>query len=89
MSFQQAATLPIGLQTMHNAIVTAGRLKAGETILIQGASSGVGLIGLQIAKAMKAALVIGSSTNPARRERLSEFGADLVVDSRYEGWVSE
>lgn len=89
MSFQQAATLPIGLQTMHNAIVTAGRLKAGETILVQGASSGVGLIGLQIAKAMEAALVIGSSTNPARRERLSEFGADLVVDSRDEGWVGE
>ncbi len=89
MSFQQAATLPIGLQTMHNAIVTAGRLKAGETILVQGASSGVGLIGLQIAKAMEAALVIGSSTNPARRERLSEFGADLVVDSRNEGWVGE
>ena len=50
MSYEQAATLPVALQTMHDALVTAGRLKAGETVLIQGASSGVGLMGLQIAK---------------------------------------
>ncbi|MBN9263160.1 MAG: alcohol dehydrogenase catalytic domain-containing protein, partial [Hyphomicrobium sp.] len=45
MTFTQAATLPVALQTMHNAVVTAGRLKKGESILIQGASSGVGLMG--------------------------------------------
>src|SRR4249920_832426 len=50
MSYEQAATLPVAMQTMHNALITAGRLKAGETVLIQGASSGVGLMGLQIAK---------------------------------------
>ena len=48
MGYEQAATLPVALQTMHNAVVTAGRLKGGETVLIQGASSGVGLMGLQI-----------------------------------------
>ena len=63
MSFAQAATLPVALQTMHNAVVTAGRLKAGETVLIQGASSGVGLLAMQIAKHKGARLVIGSSTN--------------------------
>ena len=46
MGFEQAATLPIGLNTLHNALVTAGRLKAGETVMVQGASSGVGIIGL-------------------------------------------
>ena len=50
MSFEQAATLPVALQTMHDAVVTNGRLKAGEAVMIQGASSGVGLMGLQIAK---------------------------------------
>ena len=40
MSWEQAATLPVALQTMHNAIVTAGRLQAGEAVMIQGASSG-------------------------------------------------
>ena len=44
---------------MHNALITAGRLKAGESVLIQGASSGVGLMGLQIAKLKGAQPVIG------------------------------
>jgi NADPH2:quinone reductase len=86
MSYEQAATLPIALQTMHNALVTAGRLKIGETVLIQGASSGVGLMGLQVAKVKGAGLVIGTSTNAARRERLKEFGADLAVDTTEPDW---
>ena len=87
MTFTQAATLPVALQTMHNAVVTAGRLKKGESILIQGASSGVGLMGMQIAKFMGAALVIGSSTNEKRRARLKEFGADLAIDTKDPGWA--
>ncbi len=86
MSWEQAATLPIALQTMHDAVVTNGRLKAGETVMIQGASSGVGLMGLQIAKLKGARLVIGTSTNAARRERLNEFGADLAVDPTEPNW---
>jgi NADPH2:quinone reductase len=72
---------------MHDALVTNGGLAAGQAVLIQGASSGVGLMALQIAKAKGAALVIGSSTNAERRARLAEFGADLAIDSRSEGWV--
>ena len=87
MTFTQAATLPIALQTMHNAVVTAGRLKKGESVLIQGASSGVGLMGMQIAKFMGASLVIGSSTNAGRRARLKEFGADLAIDTKDPGWA--
>jgi NADPH:quinone reductase len=86
MSFEQAATLPVALITLHNALVTAGRLRRGESAMIQGASSGVGLMGLQIAKHMGAKLVIGSSTNDARRARLKEFGADLIVDTRDPAW---
>jgi NADPH2:quinone reductase len=74
---------------MHDAVVTNGRLKAGEAVLIQGASSGVGLMGLQIANLMGARLVIGSSTNPGRRARLKEFGADLAIDTKTTGWVDE
>lgn len=86
MSWEQAATLPIALQTMHNAIVTAGRFKPGEAVMIQGASSGVGLMGLQIAKRKGARLVVGTSTNATRRERLKEFGADLAVDTKEPNW---
>ena len=87
MGWEQAATLPVALQTMHNAVVTAGRLKAGETVMIQGASSGVGLMGLQIAKLKGARLVIGTSTNAGRRERLKDFGADLAVDTTQNDWA--
>ena len=87
MTFAQAATLPIALQTMHDALITNGRLRAGESVLIQGASSGVGLMGLQIAKHLGARLVIGTSTNAARRAQLKDFGADLALDSRDPGWA--
>jgi len=86
MSYEQAATLPVALQTMHDAIVTNGRLEAGEAVMIQGASSGVGLMGLQIAKLKGARFVIGTSTNAARRERLKEFGADLAIDTTEPNW---
>lgn len=89
MTFPQAATLPVALQTMHDAVVTNGRLKEGEAILIQGASSGVGLMAMQIAGFKGARLVIGSSTNAERRARLTEFGADLAIDSSDPGWADQ
>jgi NADPH:quinone reductase-like Zn-dependent oxidoreductase len=86
MTYEQAACLPVALQTMHNATVTAGRLKRGETLLIQGASSGVGLMGLQIGKLMGASIVMGTSTNPERRAKLKDFGCDLALDSSDPKW---
>src|SRR5437762_3111963 len=88
-SFEQAAVLPVALHTLHNALVTQGRLKAGESVLIQGASSGVGLMGLQIARMKGAKPVMGSATNDARRARLGEFGADLAIDTRDEKWPDQ
>jgi NADPH2:quinone reductase len=74
---------------MHNALVTVGGLKKGETVLIQGASSGVGLMALQIAKFLGASMVIGSSTNAARRAKLKDWGADLAIDTSNPGWAEE
>lgn len=89
MSFEQTATLPVGLNTLHNALVTAGRLKAGDNVLVQGASSGVGIIGLQMAKLLGAKFVIGTSTNDARRARLTEFGADLALNTADPDWPDQ
>lgn len=86
MGWEQAATLPVALQTMHDAVVTNGRLQPGETVMIQGASSGVGLMAMQIAKFKGASLVIGTSTNALRRERLKAFGADLAIDTLDPAW---
>lgn len=89
LSLEQAAALPLALLTMHDAIVGNGRLKAGETVLIQGASSGVGLMGLQIAKHLGASLVIGSSRNAAHRDKLKAFGADLAIDTSDARWPDQ
>ena len=89
MSFEQAATLPIALQTMHDALITHGQLAPGGTVMIQGASSGVGLMAMQIAKWRGASLIVGSSTDAGRRSRLAEFGAHLAVDSRKPEWVDQ
>jgi NADPH:quinone reductase-like Zn-dependent oxidoreductase len=86
LGFEQAAVLPLALLTMHDAIATNGRLKQGEAVLVHGASSGVGLLGLQIARHLGAALVIGTSTDAGRRSKLQAFGADLAVDPTQPGW---
>ena len=89
INFEDAATLPVALTTMHNAVVTNGTLQAGQSVLIQGASSGVGLMAMQIARLKGASILIGSSTDAMRRGRLKEFGADLAVDSSDPGWVDQ
>jgi NADPH:quinone reductase len=89
MTYAQAACLPVALQTMHNAIVTAGRLERGEALLISGASTGVGLMGLQIGKLMGASPVMGTSTHAGRRARLKEFGCDLALDSSDPDWPAQ
>lgn len=86
MSYEQAVTLPISIQTMHNAVVTVGELRKGETVLVQGASSGVGLMAMQIAKLMGAKTVIGTSTTPERRAQLTTFGADFAIDNSDPQW---
>src|SRR5579859_2154942 len=89
MNFDEACTLPIAITTMHNAVVTVGGLQPGQSVMIQGASSGVGLMAMQIAKLKGARLVIGTSTDASRRARLKEFGADLAVDPNGTDWVDQ
>ncbi|MDC1194765.1 zinc-binding dehydrogenase [Pseudomonadota bacterium] len=89
MDFITASSLPIALGTMHNAIVTTGEFLKGQSILIQGASSGVGLMGLQIAKNLEAKMIIGTSTKPEKFDRLKQLGADIVVNSKDPKWSEE
>ena len=89
MSWEQAATLPVALATMHDALVVNGRLAKGESAMILGASSGVGIMGMQIAKFRGASLVVGTSTDADRRARLKEFGADVAVNTRDADWADQ
>ena len=89
MDYIKASTYPIALATMHNAIITAGNFAKGQSVLIQGASSGVGLMGLQISKYLGAKIVIGTSTKPDKFEKLKSYGADLVLNSKDPDWVDQ
>ena len=89
ISWEQAASIQGNLQTMHDAIVTNGKFISGQSVFIQGASSGVGIIGLQIAKALGASLVLGSSTNQNKLSKLSSYGADILIDTSKENWLDE
>jgi NADPH2:quinone reductase len=65
--------------TAHDAIVTNAGLKAGESILVNAASSGIGVAALQIAKLLRANPIIGSSRSPAKLEKLRKFGMQVGV----------
>lgn len=86
--FTQAAALPVALQTAHEALTASGALQRGQSVLVQGASSSVGLMCLQMARALGADVVVGTSTTDAKRARLAEFGATLSLDSRDPQWVA-
>ena len=67
MDYETGACLTIALRTAHVALVTHGQLRPGQSVLVLGASSGVGLMSLQVAKALGAGRVIGTSTKADRR----------------------
>ena len=81
-SWEQAAAAPVALMTMHDAVVTNGRLAAGEAVLVQGVTSGMGIAAFQIAKAKGARLVIGSSTSDAKLATLKGCGLDLGLNAK-------
>lgn len=89
LEVEAAAGLPLVLMTAHDALVTNGRLQSGDAVLINGASTSVGLAGMQIARRMGAARVIGTSTSPERAARLAEFGVERVIDPSAVDWVDQ
>ena len=89
LSLDQAAVLPLALMTAHDAVVTNGKLSTGDVVLVHGAASAVGLAALQIAKALGASQIIGTSSSKTRGPRLVEFGADRVIDSSDPAWADQ
>ncbi len=78
MTFEEAAAVPMGALTAM-ASLTAGRFEAGQSVIVNGASGGVGIYAVQLAKALGASEVTGvcSTRNVAMVQML---GADTVVD---------
>lgn len=79
VTYEQAAALPIAYGTAWRMLITRGKIQAGESILILGASGGVGTGAVQIAKMMGCIVYAAASTDD-KLQRLSQLGADYPVN---------
>lgn len=80
LDFAQGASLILNYHTAYFALVTRGRLRAGETVLVHGAAGGVGTAALQVAKGL-GARTIGVVSSDEKEAVASRAGADEVVRS--------
>lgn len=78
-SLQEGAAAPLVYLTAWKALVIQGGLRKGQSVLVTGASGGVGIASIQLAKAL-GAKVVALSRSEAKRSRLMELGADAVLD---------
>jgi|AP12_2_1047962.scaffolds.fasta_scaffold04678_3 NADPH:quinone reductase len=79
MSFEEGAALGLAYQTSHFALVDRAAYRKGETVLVTGASGGVGLAGVEIAKALGATVIAGV-TSAEKGGLCKRHGADHVID---------
>jgi NADPH2:quinone reductase len=87
LSFSEAASLHLVLTTTHHMIATNGKLQRGETVLVQGANSGVGSIAVQLVKAM-GGIAIAVTTSHEKCQQALEIGADFAINSSEDDIVS-
>jgi NADPH2:quinone reductase len=80
LDFVQAAALPETVCTVFANVFEAGALKAGETLLVHGATSGIGVTAIQMARAA-GARVIATSRGGAKTDAARALGADLSLDA--------
>jgi NADPH2:quinone reductase len=84
LSFEEGATLVMNFQTAHFGLKLRGRLRAGETVVVQGAGGGAGSAAVQVAKALGARVIAVASDEP-KREAARMSGADEAIDAG-PGW---
>ncbi|WP_426035293.1 NAD(P)H-quinone oxidoreductase [Brevundimonas sp. DC300-4] len=80
LDFIQAAALPETVFTVYANVFEAGALKAGETLLVHGATSGIGVTAIQMARAA-GARVIATSRGAAKTAAALDLGADVSLDA--------
>jgi len=78
LTFEQAAAVPMAGVTALNAVRDAGRLQPGQTVLVNGASGGVGTFAVQIARALGGKVTATCSTGAV--ELVGSLGAEEVID---------
>lgn len=81
VGFEQAACLPVSFVVAHDALVVNGRFSAGESVLITGVSSAVGVATLALARYLRAGRVIGTSRSAQKLEKLKPLGLDVGLQT--------
>lgn len=84
LSFDQACNLLGSYETAYHCLLTRGRLQAGETVLVLGASGSTGLAAVHLAK-LAGATVIATGRNADKLAIVKQQGADHVLDTKGEG----
>ncbi|KAJ4956863.1 hypothetical protein NE237_013646 [Protea cynaroides] len=79
LSFEEAASLPLAVQTAIEGFVTAG-FKEGQTVFIVGGAGGVGTLAVQLAKHYFGASRVVATTSTPKVEFVKSLGADVVID---------
>ena len=84
LNWQEAATIPVAYMTEHDALITNAQLQAGESVLVNAASSGVGVAALQIARLFGARPIIGTGGSPEKLAALAAFGMERGINYQRE-----
>jgi NADPH:quinone reductase-like Zn-dependent oxidoreductase len=87
LDFQEAASVPLVFVTAWHMLVGRAQIRPGQTVLVLGANSGVGIAAIQIAK-MFHTRVIATAGDERKMERARELGADFVIN-HYQQKISE
>ena len=88
LSWEEAAALPLVTVTAWHMLVTRAQVQPGEDVLVHAAGSGVGSIGIQVAK-LRGARVIATAGADDKLAKAKELGADEVINYRNEDWPKE
>jgi alcohol dehydrogenase len=91
VTFEQAASLPVAYGTAHRMIVTHDTIQQGETVIVLGASGGVGTGCVLLAK-LRGAEVIACASSADKIQRLKDLGADHVINYKevdFSKWAIE
>ena len=88
LSWPEAAALPLVTLTAWHMLVTRAQVQPGENVLVQAAGSGVGSIGIQIAKLRGARVIVTASSND-KLTKARELGADEAINYTRDDWPKE
>jgi len=80
LTFDQAASVPLVFLTAWHMLVGRARIRPGQSVLVLGAGSGVGIAAIQIAKKIFRATVITTAGTEAKMEKARQLGADHVIN---------